>query len=200
MPQNKLRLQHVLSQQLTAPNKLLFDPDQPEPIFVFGEVNLESMQSAVKDIARLNAQSSKTGTVIRIMINSDGGFVNAATGLIDIMRMSHLPIATVVMGEASSMAQAISMMGTPGLRFATEHSHLMCHQIAAGSERSKIHELRDLAKHWDASDAKLIKWFKAGTGHSKSYIRKHFLGPGESYFSAEEAVKHNLIDHVIKGH
>src|ERR1700733_12053308 len=60
---------------------------------------------------------------IVLLINSSGGSIYNAFGLIDIVKKSTIPVVTVCIGEASSAASMLLASGKK--RYATENSTIM---------------------------------------------------------------------------
>lgn len=67
---------------------------------------------------------------ICIYINSEGGYVDDAWSLINIIKTSKTPIETYCSGKAASAALLVFLAGHK--RFTYEHSHFMYHQCGAG--------------------------------------------------------------------
>ena len=79
-------------------------------------------------------QSQKRDAEIRLYINSPGGYVTAGLALYDTMQMLHCDIATICIGQASSMGAFLLAAGTKGKRFALPHSRIMIHQPQGGTQ------------------------------------------------------------------
>jgi ATP-dependent Clp protease protease subunit len=92
-----------------------------------GPVTEKTIQPLIDQIMTLQIISDAP---ISLWINSGGGFLTDGFALIDTMRMSRVPIYTIVRGYAASMAGLISVAGHR--RFITENSQWMAHDIAAG--------------------------------------------------------------------
>jgi ATP-dependent Clp protease, protease subunit len=131
---------------------------------------------------------------INVYINSPGGSVTAGLAIYDTMQYIKPSIATICMGQATSMAALLLAAGEKGKRYALPHSRIMIHQPLGGAQGQatdidiqareilKIKELihRIIAKH---------------TGQALENIRRDT--ERDFFMDAEEALKYGIIDRVI---
>ena len=71
---------------------------------------------------------------IFLYINSPGGYVSAGLGIYDTMNYIKPNVATICMGQASSMAAVLLAGGAAGKRSALPNSRVMIHQPLGGAE------------------------------------------------------------------
>ena len=71
---------------------------------------------------------------IFLYINSPGGYVSAGLGIYDTMNYIKPSVATICMGQASSMAAVLLAGGAAGKRSALPNSRVMIHQPLGGAE------------------------------------------------------------------
>jgi len=71
---------------------------------------------------------------IFLYINSPGGYVSAGLGIYDTMNYIKPSVATICMGQASSMAAILLAGGAAGKRSALPNSRVMIHQPLGGAE------------------------------------------------------------------
>ena len=69
---------------------------------------------------------------INFYINSPGGLVTAGMAIYDTMQYIKSPVATLCMGQASSMAALLLAAGALGKRFALPHARILIHQPLGG--------------------------------------------------------------------
>ncbi|MFH1490743.1 MAG: ATP-dependent Clp endopeptidase proteolytic subunit ClpP [Pseudomonadota bacterium] len=69
---------------------------------------------------------------ISVYINSPGGSVTAGLAIYDTLRYIKPDVATICMGQASSMAALLLAAGAKGKRYALPHSRVMIHQPLGG--------------------------------------------------------------------
>ena len=64
---------------------------------------------------------------IFLYINSPGGYITAGLGIYDTVHYIKPDVATICMGQASSMGALLLAGGAPGKRSALPHSRIMIH-------------------------------------------------------------------------
>ena len=132
---------------------------------------------------------------IRLFINSPGGDVNAALGLISTMRDISCPVYAYCHGIAASAAALV--LACADRRFAYEHSFVLIHQVmtcasAGATQQSDIHII---AEHTARLRDRLDDILAEATGRSKEEITRDT--ERDNYMSAEEAKAYGLVDEVI---
>ena len=167
-------------------------------LFLSDDVDETTIPPLVEAIWELNLLPQELQPpLIRLFINSHGGSMTDGVAFLDAMRMSKIPIATIVSGTAGSMAQIIAMHGKKGLRCITSDSYIMSHQYSSGINSSKEHEINAAYNHWAATSGTFMQWYRKCTGKSDKYIRTHMQGPSDSFITPAEAVKHGLVDFIL---
>jgi ATP-dependent Clp protease protease subunit len=95
---------------------------------------------------------------LTLIINSPGGSVHAAFGMIDTMKGSAIPIKTVGLGMIASCGVLAFMAGEKGKRILTRNTSILSHQYSWGSV-GKEHELFARVKEFELSTARLIEHY-----------------------------------------
>ena len=131
---------------------------------------------------------------IFLYINSPGGFVTAGLGIYDTIHYIKPDVATICMGQASSMGALLLAGGAPGKRSALPHSRIMIHQPLGGAEgqasdikiqADEIVRLRNsINKILSKSTRQTIKRIEKDTD------RNNFMSP-------EAAKKYGIIDKIL---
>ncbi len=162
-------------------------------IFIGGPVDDDIANLIIAQMLFLQAEDkSKEASVY---INSPGGVVTAGLAIYDTMQFIDVPMTTICLGQASSMAALLLAAGEKGKRFALSNSRIMIHQPLGGAQGQatdieiqtqeilRIKKLVNdiLAKHTGQPLEKIIK----------DTDRDFFM-------SADEAVKYGLIDEVLE--
>ncbi len=163
--------------------------------YLTGEINANSISSAIDFILDHNAARTKTPIVI--LINSYGGELCQMTSMVDIMKASSVPVHTVGTGVVASAATFIFLAGVKGHRILTENTIFMTHQMSGMSE-GKYHELLADLRHSNIRHEQMIKLYSDLTGLSKSFIKSKLVGKGDLYLTAQEALKMGLCDKIDK--
>jgi ATP-dependent Clp protease, protease subunit len=115
-------------------------------IFLFDCIDAGTVQQAIEDIRYLDDKSS---TPITIYINSPGGSVVDGLALIDTLEACTCPIRMVGIGEIASMACAIFVVGTQGLRFVGKNTWFMLYEVSLGLE-DKLQNVKQRVRQTEA--------------------------------------------------
>ena len=131
---------------------------------------------------------------IFLYINSPGGFVTAGLGIYDTIHYIKPDVATICMGQASSMGALLLAGGAPGKRSALPHSRIMIHQPLGGAEGQAsdiIIQADEIARLRSSINKILSKATKQTIKRiEKDTDRNNFMSP-------EEAKKYGIIDNIL---
>ena len=131
---------------------------------------------------------------ISIYINSPGGSVTAGLGILDTMNYIKPDVATICMGQASSMGAVLLSGGKKGKRSALPNSRVMVHQPWAGMQGTAS-DIQIHAQELLAMKERLNKILADQTGQT---IKKITDDTDRDFFmTAEEAKKYGLIDRIL---
>lgn len=181
------------SNQISLKTKLL----ERRIIYLDEQINHQTVNDTIQQIALLAAD--KPGQAITMLINCPGGSIQDGLVLMDVMRSYDGIIKTVSLGIAASMAAVILAAGTKGHRYCSKHSQVMLHQplISGGIPGGNCSEIEEVAKSLVARKNQLNDLLVEFTGKPKKEIAK--LTSTDNYLSAEQALKHGLIDVIADG-
>jgi len=162
-------------------------------IIFIGEQVVDPMANII--IAQmLFLESEDPDKDINIYINSPGGSVTAGLAIYDTMQYIKPDVATICMGQATSMGALLLAAGTQGKRYALPHSRVMIHQPLGGAQGQAtdidIHA-REILKVRDNLNEILAKH----TGQDIERIRKDT--ERDFFMSSDEAKDYGLVDRVI---
>lgn len=162
-------------------------------IIFLGEQVHDDMANTV--IAQmLFLESEDPNKDINIYINSPGGSVTAGLAIYDTMQYVQPDMATICMGQSTSMAALLLAAGAKGKRYALPHSRIMIHQPLGGVQgqatdidiqAKEILKIKDLLAHILAKH----------TGQNLEKIREDT--ERDFFMDSEDALKYGLIDKVI---
>ena len=162
-------------------------------IIIMGEEVLDGMANTV--IAQmLFLESEDPDKDINVYVNSPGGSVTAGLAIYDTMQYIKPDVATICMGQTTSMAALLLAAGAKGKRFALPNSRIMIHQPLGGTQGQAtdidIHA-REILKMRDSLNSILAK-------HTGQPIEKVRKDTERDYFmTSEEAREYGIIDKVI---
>ena len=131
---------------------------------------------------------------IFLYINSPGGYVSAGLGIYDTMNYIKPSVATICMGQASSMAAVLLAGGAVGKRSALPNSRVMIHQPLGGAEgqasdiKIQADEILRLRTRLNSILAK----------KTKQTMKKIEKDTDRNFFmNADEAKKYGIIDTIL---
>ena len=131
---------------------------------------------------------------IFLYINSPGGYVSAGLGIYDTMNYIKPSVATICMGQASSMAAVLLAGGAAGKRSALPNSRVMIHQPLGGAEG----QASDIKIHADEILKLRARLTSILAKSTKQTLRKIEKDTDRNIFmNAEEAKKYGIIDTLL---
>jgi ATP-dependent Clp protease, protease subunit len=132
---------------------------------------------------------------VSIYINSPGGYVTSGLGIYDTMQYIKPDIATICLGQASSMAAVLLAAGTKGKRSILPHSRVMIHQPLGGAQGMAA-DIEIQAREILNIRTELNKILARHTGQSVDKLEKD--SDRNFFMSANEAQKYGIVDEIMK--
>jgi ATP-dependent Clp protease, protease subunit len=143
----------------------------------------------------LDQDLEKSTPATIIYINSYGGSIYDGLGIIDMFKHHEKPIATVVVGKAMSVGALIASSGAPGMRYITENSTYMIHDVSSSS-KGKVLDMaidqKEVERLSNIVFSRLDKNSKHKNGFWKSQIIKNLNA--DIYITAQEGINLKLAD------
>ena len=174
------------------PSQLL----QESGMYVFmDEVNALTIKPVVEWILFANHVAKRKKKELLLMICSEGGSVDHAFALIDVMRSSTIPIKTVGLGTIASSGLLIFLSGSKGRRILTPNTSILSHQYSAYSE-GKHHELFSITKEFNLVNERMVEHYKETTGLDEATVKSQLLPSSDVWLSAEEAMSMGICDYI----
>jgi ATP-dependent Clp protease protease subunit len=159
------------------------------------DIENESVKPVIEWILHENHVKKKRLKELLLMICSNGGEIESAFALIDVMRSSKIPIKTVGLGSIASCGLLIFLAGARGRRILTPNTSILSHQFSWGSE-GKAHELFATVKEFELTQQRMIAHYQRCTGLDLDQIKTALLPPHDGYLTAQEALALNVCDAV----
>ncbi|MBD3384496.1 ATP-dependent Clp endopeptidase proteolytic subunit ClpP [candidate division KSB1 bacterium] len=131
---------------------------------------------------------------VYIYINSPGGVVSSGLAIYDTMQYIKPDVATICIGQASSMGALLLAAGTKGKRFALPHSRIMIHQPLGGAQ-GQASDIEIHTKEILALREKLNEILANHTGQPKNKIAKDT--DRNFFMSVEDAKEYGIIDEIM---
>ena len=131
---------------------------------------------------------------IFMYINSPGGYVSSGLAIYDTMQYIKPDIATVCIGQASSMGALLLAAGTKGKRYSLPNSRILIHQPMGGfqGQASDVEiQAREILRMKETLNNILVL-------HTSQNLKKIQADTDRDLFmTGEEAKDYGLVDHVI---
>jgi ATP-dependent Clp protease protease subunit len=131
---------------------------------------------------------------IIMYINSPGGSFTALTAIYDTMMFVRPDVQTYCMGQAASAAAVLLAAGTPGKRFALEHSRILIHQ-PSGEGQGQVTDLEIQANEILRMRKLLERVLARHTGQTEDKVRADI--ERDTILTAPEAKEYGIVDEVI---
>jgi ATP-dependent Clp endopeptidase proteolytic subunit ClpP len=177
------------------PTEVKIDKPLQQPHIIY--VSAITPKSAVKFAAEMDYAHSTGQQVIPIVISSYGGSVYSLLEMVDIIKSSKLPVATIATGKAMSAGAVLLSCGDEGLRFMGPNATIMMHEVSTmlgGTSQS----IKMTAKEVQRLNTRLFHIIAENTGKPNNYFLDiiHRKGHADWYMDAKEAKTHNIVNHV----
>lgn len=136
--------------------------------------------------------------IIPIVINSYGGEVYCLFSMLDLIKASPKPVATIVLGKAMSCGAILAAAGTPGLRFMAPMADLLIHEVA-GLAWGKDIEVKHTSAQLSKMNRKLLRSL---ANYAKKKDKNYFIDGIRArlhmdwYLSAKECKLEGIVDHI----
>ena len=162
-------------------------------IFIEGVINSERACEFLRQIMFLVYENAEK--TIDILVNSQGGEINAGLLIYDTIQSCKTPIRIFCIGQAYSMAAIIVACGNHG-RYILPHSKLLLHEPLIESQiNGSNSSIQAVAKSLMKTKSKINSILSKHTGHSEEEIEKATLY--NHFFNAEECVEFRLVDEIV---
>ena len=171
-------------------------------IYLIGEVDMAICETLLKEIITYNTVEfdvDVTGKkikkphidVINMIINSSGGDMDAAIGLITIMEASIIPIRTIAVGDCSSAALFILMAGDQ--KVVAPLTSILSHQFSTVAEGT-FNNIRSTLKEFTTYNEKMTLLYQKYTGLSRDVIEKELMTSDDVFLTPEQALQYNICN------
>jgi ATP-dependent Clp protease protease subunit len=161
---------------------------------LIGDIEPENIEKALRWIIYENMDDSDK--LLTLYINSQGGDVNDAFALIDMMRNSKHPIRTIGIGNVMSSAFLIFASGTKGERYIGRNSSILCHQYS-DELQAKHHELKAQIVEGERVNERMIGLLVENTELPRKTIKSKLLKETDVWLTAHQMVELGIADHIL---
>jgi ATP-dependent Clp protease protease subunit len=163
-------------------------------IFFSDAVDSDSARDAIRKLWYL--EFTNPGKPILFVINSPGGSVDSGFAVWDQVKMITSPVYTLVTGLAASMGSVLSLVASPGKRFATPNARIMIHQpsimgVVKGQATDLDIQAKEILKTWN----QLVNLYVEKTGQKREIVEKKL--DRDTWMTSEEAKAFGLLDKIV---
>lgn len=131
---------------------------------------------------------------ISLYLNTPGGYVASGLAIYDTMQYVRSDVATICMGQASSLGALLLAAGTKGKRSALPHARVMIHQPLGGAQ-GQATDIEIQTREILTLRERLNDILAEHTGQPLKKIEKDT--DRNFFMSAEEAKAYGIIDEVM---
>lgn len=162
--------------------------------FLSGSIDTTSAEAVSRWM--LYAKFNKIEKPLTLHINSEGGDLGSAVGLVDLMRGLGIQVRTFGYGNLMSASFIIFAAGQKGYRAIGKNTTIMMHQFSDTLD-GKYHDMRAYAKECDRYNQKMAQLLSDCSNLSVKDVKTKFLRPTDVWLSAEELVEYGIADIVF---
>ena len=164
-------------------------------IYIHGDIVLGLLFDFVSKVRTIldNREEAQKDAPITVLINSDGGDVYEALGIIDYIKSLPVKVNMVARGRAMSAA-ALMLACTTGTRAASRMTSIMVHEISTANQ-GKASDIRANADHLEELEDLTFQLLAQHSKQDLEFWRKQ--ARKDFYMTAEKAKEYGLIDAVI---
>lgn len=165
-------------------------------VLLFGDIadgTLYDLVLRIRAILHMRDESQKNDP-INLIINSDGGDVYEALGMIDFIQSLDVKVNTICRGRAMSAAALLLCSGT-GIRAASKNSTIMFHEISSGIY-GKSSDMKANVQHTEKLEDILVDIIVENSNKDSVFWKDKILK--DYYISPVEALELGVIDTIIQ--
>jgi ATP-dependent Clp protease protease subunit len=165
-------------------------------VYMFGDIadgTLYDFVLRVRAIMHMRGDDKKDEPV-NIVINSDGGDVYEALGMIDFIQSLNVKVNTICRGRAMSAAALLLCSGT-GVRAASKNSTIMFHEMSSGIY-GKSSDMKANVQHMEKLEDILVSIMSENSKKDRKFWKDTTIK--DYYLSPEEALQLGVIDSIIE--
>jgi ATP-dependent Clp protease protease subunit len=162
-------------------------------IFVVGPIDDYMANSIVAQLLFLESENPDKD--IHLYINSPGGIITSGLSIYDTMKFIKPDVATMCVGQASSMGAFLLAAGAKGKRYSLPHSRIMIHQPSGGAQ-GQAADIEIQAREILFLRERLNRIMADNTGQPIEKIEKDV--ERDYFMSAEQAKEYGLIDQLLE--
>jgi ATP-dependent Clp protease protease subunit len=165
-------------------------------VLLFGDITdgtLYEVMLRIKAILRIRPEEEKENP-INLIINSDGGDVYEALGIIDFIESLDVKVNTICRGRAMSAAALLLCSGT-GIRAASKNSTIMFHEMSSGIY-GKSSDMKANVQHMEKLEDIIVGIMSSNSNKDRKFWVDNTVK--DYYITPEDAIQLGVIDTIIQ--
>lgn len=165
-------------------------------IYMFGDIadgTLYDLVLRIRAVMHMRPDEKKNDP-INLIINSDGGDVYEALGMIDYIQSLNVKVNTICRGRAMSAAALLLCSGT-GVRAVSKNSTIMFHEMSSGIY-GKSSDMKANVQHMEKLEEILVSIMSDNSNKDEKFWKEKTIK--DYYLSPEEALELGVIDSIIE--
>jgi len=165
-------------------------------IYMFGDIadgTLYDLVLRIRAVMHMRPDEKKNDP-INLIINSDGGDVYEALGMIDYIQSLNIKVNTICRGRAMSAAALLLCAGT-GVRAVSKNSTIMFHEMSSGIY-GKSSDMKANVQHMEKLEEILVSIMSDNSKKDGKFWKEKTIK--DYYLSPEEALELGVIDSIIE--
>jgi ATP-dependent Clp protease protease subunit len=164
-------------------------------IYLHGDIMLGNLFDFISKVRLIlaNRPEEKSKDPINVLLNTNGGDVYEALGIIDYIESLEVPVNVIARGRVMS-AGAMILCAATGTRAASKLTTIMVHEASA-EIFGKTADIKANADHIDELEEDFYRMMAVKTKHNEEFWKKACRK--DYYMSASKALELGLIDQII---
>lgn len=162
-------------------------------IFIVGPIDDHVANLVVAQLLFLESENPDKD--IYLYINSPGGVITSGLSIYDTMRFIKPDVATMCVGQASSMGAFLLAAGAKGKRYALPNSRVMIHQPSGGAQGTAA-DIEIQAREILFLRQRLNEALVEATGQPMDRIERDV--ERDTFMSADAAKEYGIIDEILE--
>ena len=164
-------------------------------VYLHGDIMLGNLFDFISKVRLIleHRPEEAANEPITLLLNTNGGDVYEALGIIDYIESLSVPVNIIARGRAMSAAALILCCGT-GLRAASKSATIMVHEASA-EIFGKSADIKANAEHIDELEEEVYKMMANKTKQDIEFWKKSCRK--DYYMTAPKALELGLIDKII---
>lgn len=167
-----------------------------DPLFlrIQNNINLDTVAEFEKVLISCYKIKQK---ILPVVIDSHGGCPYSLISLYEIIKKSKIKISTIVESRALSCAGVLFSCGHKGLRYMSQNSTIMIHDVKT-TYSGKTEDAKADAKETERLNKLLYKILEENSNKNHGYFQKimHKNGYADLYLTPQECLEFGIVDHI----